>query len=403
MKSFRRIFKSKAKEDNKENLDVSRHVTFHDGPERQSTKRSRQQIHLSQRAFDDMSHPAAAYHVPSKPRAHRPTQSCPGGPDSPRGGSSSDDDQSTLVADRAEFLMKERKHRTYTLNQRENDHTSRKYYQKMEIHGVQTSEYGSADPSPVSDVLRAVNHNENRYINEPPRFGDQVNYKRKYREYKERCRYLFEANARLREDLNNTMQQNHKTISFLTDEVNRLKHENETMKMHQKQMQAELASYQSNILSRHQSTFPTFNCFGPPNFSMMGQMESTPMDAGEQLASLSKLPSTGTTSSNAPTMRFSSAEPDETKNFRIRDADSMDDSSRTQEMSPLSNSSMERSRREREETSPVRTSSLVQLKDDGYSTTQSNQTLAPAEEEMKTPVKASFSLRQMEKRGTSSL
>lgn len=52
------------------------------------------------------------------------------------------------------------------------------------------------------------------------------------------------------------------------------------------------------------------------------------MGAGEHLASVVQLPSS-TTSSNAPTMRFPSAEPDETKNFRLRNTDSVDDSSKT--------------------------------------------------------------------------
>uniref|UniRef100_A0AC34QJU5 Uncharacterized protein n=1 Tax=Panagrolaimus sp. JU765 TaxID=591449 RepID=A0AC34QJU5_9BILA len=382
MKGFRKFFSGKPKNENKENIDVSRHVVFkEDNSHRHSERGSRRNnvyCNFSQRSFDDMN-PAAAYHCPTKPRAYRPTKSCPGGQNSPGQASSSEDDQSTLIAKSERFVV------TRTHQSKDDTHMNRKYIQKLDLKGMQTSEYGSGDPSPISDALR---HPTDRY--ESFRYPDEelTRYKAKYRHYRNRVRCMQEELEKLR-GISMDVAQLYKKVGALQEENQFLKNEVNMLRMQNSQMKNELYRPNNNILSTHQhNMYPNF-------FNQVNQGGF--LGAGEQLASAGNLPSSGPSSINHPLYRDYTTEEDEKKNFRIQNANKLDDSEDSRNSTDSAPIDLENPRTDDGYTvgEEQADASFVQLKDDGYDTTQSNQTLVQT-----TPVKPMSSQRLAKNRET---
>uniref|UniRef100_A0A7E4ZWK5 cGMP-dependent protein kinase interacting domain-containing protein n=1 Tax=Panagrellus redivivus TaxID=6233 RepID=A0A7E4ZWK5_PANRE len=407
MKSLRNIFRGKTatvpkeKDENKENnSDDSRrvHFAYNSPPKRAHNQDHQQRTKKRPTAFTDDMYLGAtsAYHVPTKPRTRRPLRSCPGGFSPNRAASSSDEE--TLVSEN------HRRNRGTTqfhdISTRPPAHQQLRHLKTSAGLGVQTSsEYGSGDPSPVSDVLR--HYNENRFEAESRKY---IKYEQ-YKKYKNRYITACNNNVHTEEMLKRAYAEN----SELQHNFMKIKRENDELRTRIAQLETEALQHHrmmSMSTQQHRLPFyppPNMSVFNPPmpvhNHSTQGGI-----GAGEMLASHLTLPSSS--SSTAPIGNaYCDEDGDETKNFRNQHGESVDDSIGN-EASSMSISSIENARHS---TDPIHSPeqpplALVNLHDDdGY---QSNQTLKsdPATiDDQTTPVKPSTVIRRAVKPRNASL
>jgi hypothetical protein len=313
MKSLRKFnfFRNtKHSKEDKENLDESHHVRFHEHQDIISPEQLKRKSLKRRNSDENLMNPTGAYRTNPQPRITRPTRSCY----DERVPAASSSDEDTLVSQRTSYRNNGKSSR----RPQQPQYTMQLQQKKVQIctndFALQTSsEYGSGGPSPVNDHLTFESHNYNDSR------GTEY-WKKKYRYYKEYSRMLQIENSQLRER-EHFYAEKQSLYDHISEEAKTLRKQNHELQSQIASLNMQLRSLERNHYSMQHSAYPMFPTLTHNQFNNHQQH----CGAGEKLVSQVQLPkySNPTVTAAVNSLMGSSSiqtshydEEDETKNFR---------------------------------------------------------------------------------------